>query len=188
MPGDIDSAQILQVAGLATELVWMRWQRKNPHSCQETNLSSNVRQLAGSGIKASYKVQNKLKCQSFVIGHSTPSFSWSGNICLHSSPQTYSYFGQHTTVSNSYLSWITLRVKYHQKTLKFKCFSVFINITDLLTVLMCMKSYLSKHWNCTLKPISWMSVKFGIGSLHWSYIHYISVWTFSAEPLICIWS
>jgi len=37
--------------------------------------SSNVRQLAGSGIKASYKVQNKLKCQSFVIGHSTPSFS-----------------------------------------------------------------------------------------------------------------
>jgi len=67
--------------------------KKNTHSCQETNLSSNVRQLAGSGIKARYKVQNKLKCQSFVIVQSPTSFSWSGNICLHSSPQTYSYFG-----------------------------------------------------------------------------------------------
>jgi hypothetical protein len=186
MPGEIDSAQILQVAGLATELVWMRWQRKKSpllpgnkpvFECETT-----------CWLRSSYKIQNKLKCHNFVIGHFTPSFSWSGNICLHSSPQTYSYFGQHTTVSNSYLSWITLRVKYHQKTLNFGHFSVVIKIRDRLTVLMCMKSYLSKHWNFTLKPISWMSKKFGIGSLHWSYVHYISVWTCSPEPLIYIWS
>ena len=115
---------------------------KNSHSWQETNLSSNVRQLAGSGIKTSYKVQNKLKCQSFVIGHSTPSFSWRSNICLHSSPQPYSHFSQHTTFSNSYLSWITLRVKYHHKILNFSSFTVFIKIRDLLTLLMYMKSYL----------------------------------------------
>jgi hypothetical protein len=47
--------------------------KKQTHSCRETSLSSNVRQLAGSDIKESYKVQNKLKYQSFVIGHSTPS-------------------------------------------------------------------------------------------------------------------
>ena len=62
------------------------------------------------------------------------SFSWRSNICSHSSPQSYSYFSQHTTVSNSYLSWFTLRVKYHQP-LKFSCFTVFIKIRDLLTVL-----------------------------------------------------
>jgi len=53
----------------------MRWQRKEIHSCQETSLSSNVRQLAGSGIKESYKLQNELKCQSFIIVHSTPTVS-----------------------------------------------------------------------------------------------------------------
>jgi len=37
-----------------------------------------VRQLAGSGIKESYKVQKELKCQSFVIGHSTPTVSVEG--------------------------------------------------------------------------------------------------------------
>ena len=122
----------------------MRWQRKNSHSWQETSLSSNVRQLAGSGIKASYKVQNKLKCQSFVIGHSTPSFIWRASICLHFSPQTYSHFDQHNTFSKSYLSWITLRVKYHQKSLNISSFTVFIKIRDLLTVLMCTKSYLDQ--------------------------------------------
>lgn len=96
--------------------------------------------------------------------HSQFQLKW--HVCLHSSPPTYSYCGQHITVSNSYLSWITLKVKYHQKTQNFSCFSVFTKIRDLLTVLTCMKSYLSKQRNFTLKAISWMSIKFCTGSLH----------------------
>jgi hypothetical protein len=81
-----------------------------------------------------------------------------------------------------------LSVKYHQETWNLSFLSVFIKFRDLLTVLTYMKSYLSKHWNFTLKPISCVSIKFGIESLHWSYVHYISVRTSSAEPLLYIWS
>jgi hypothetical protein len=115
MLGDIDSVQILQIAGLATELVWVQRQRiKTPllpgnkpvFQCQTTCWLRYQSKLQGT---------KKLKCKRSVIGHPTPTFSWSGNICLHSSPQTYSCFGQHATVFKSYLLWITLSVEYHQK-------------------------------------------------------------------------
>lgn len=63
-------------------------------------------------------------------------------------------------------------------------FSVFVKFRDHLTVLTNMKSCLSK----TLKPILFTSIKFGIGSLHLSYVHYILVRTSSAEPLLYVWS
>jgi hypothetical protein len=52
MPGDINTGNW---DGHTTSLDVVV-KKKIPHSCQEASLSSNVRQLAGSGIKESYKV------------------------------------------------------------------------------------------------------------------------------------
>ena len=74
MPGDIDSGNWVGHTASLDAVA----KKKTPHSCHETCTSSNVRQLAGSGIKENYKVQNELKCQNFVIGNSTPTVSVEG--------------------------------------------------------------------------------------------------------------
>jgi len=116
MPGDIDSCNWV---GHTASLDGVA--KKKTHSCQETCLTSNVRQLAGSGIKESYKVQNELKCQSFVIGNSTPTVWVEGATFVRTLLLKPIHISASIPQSSSYL-WFTLRVKYHQKTLNFSCF------------------------------------------------------------------
>ena len=125
MPRDIDSGNCVgHKAGLDAE--WGGEVKKNPllprnkpvFQCETTCWFRYQRKLQGTKW-----IEVPEFCYWSFHSHS---FSWRGNICSHSSPQTYSCFGQHTTVSNSYLSWCTLRVKYHQKTLNFSCIFLII--------------------------------------------------------------